>query len=233
MFHRKGFTLIELLVVIAIIAILAAILFPVFARAREKARQTACLSNVKQLSLSVQMYIQDYDETFPPVSMHCSEPVTYPDGVTQNTSVLWPAIIWPYVGNIDVFNCPSSPRKWTGNRVGWGNYAANRSISGASWNPAGEPPSIRSRKLAEITRPSNTILITENWCYGNSQSYYTQRGVQVHSSGNIRNIIPARHNGGANIGMCDGSAKWLQVPYEQWKAQAPVNQDFPGYQWTP
>jgi len=62
---RRGFTLIELLVVIAIIAILAAILFPVFARAREKARQSSCLSNVKQLDLAVQMYIQDYDEMLP------------------------------------------------------------------------------------------------------------------------------------------------------------------------
>jgi prepilin-type N-terminal cleavage/methylation domain-containing protein len=69
MFHirksNKGFTLIELLVVIAIIAILAAILFPVFAQAREKARQTSCLSNCKQIGLSLQMYAQDYDETLP------------------------------------------------------------------------------------------------------------------------------------------------------------------------
>ena len=63
--RRLGFTLIELLVVIAIIAILAAILFPVFARAREKARQTQCLSNYKQLALAVQMYIQDYDGVYP------------------------------------------------------------------------------------------------------------------------------------------------------------------------
>src|SRR5213082_1669007 len=62
---RRGFTLIELLVVIAIIAILAAILFPVFAQAREKARQTSCLSNIKQLGLSAMMYVEDYDETYP------------------------------------------------------------------------------------------------------------------------------------------------------------------------
>lgn len=66
--RRKGFTLIELLVVIAIIAILAAILFPVFAKAREKARQASCLSNIKQLSLGVVMYTEDYDQTYPPAS---------------------------------------------------------------------------------------------------------------------------------------------------------------------
>ncbi len=72
---KKGFTLIELLVVIAIIAILAAILFPVFARAREKARQTSCLSNIKQLTLGVQMYVQDFDERFPPLL--CTDGATY------------------------------------------------------------------------------------------------------------------------------------------------------------
>ena len=67
---KKGFTLIELLVVIAIIAILAAILFPVFAQAREKARQTSCLSNMKQLGTATQLYMDDYDETFPPAKLY-------------------------------------------------------------------------------------------------------------------------------------------------------------------
>ena len=92
---RKGFTLIELLVVIAIIAILAAILFPVFAQAREKGRQASCLSNMKQLGTSISMYAQDYDEVFPP-------------GVESNWSfATWIRTTQPYVKNIQVYRCPS------------------------------------------------------------------------------------------------------------------------------
>ncbi|NPV45908.1 MAG: DUF1559 domain-containing protein [Armatimonadetes bacterium] len=92
---RRGFTLIELLVVIAIIAILAAILFPVFARAREQARRTSCLSNLKQLALAAMMYGQDYDELLPV-------------GATQGNS-LWNVVqgLYPYVKNSQVFYCPS------------------------------------------------------------------------------------------------------------------------------
>ncbi|MGM0491747.1 MAG: DUF1559 domain-containing protein, partial [Armatimonadota bacterium] len=89
--RRTGFTLIELLVVIAIIAILAAILFPVFARAREKARQTSCLSNVKQLMIGVQMYAQDYDERLP-----------------RHGFPRWTIKIYPYVNNVQVYSCPSA-----------------------------------------------------------------------------------------------------------------------------
>src|SRR5262245_11941185 len=84
---QKGFTLIELLVVIAIIAILAAILFPVFAQARAKARQATCLSNLKQLSTAFMMYVQDYDETYPPTDYDMPGPVR----------VTWPQYIDPYI----------------------------------------------------------------------------------------------------------------------------------------
>jgi prepilin-type N-terminal cleavage/methylation domain-containing protein/prepilin-type processing-associated H-X9-DG protein len=97
---RRGFTLIELLVVIAIIAILAAILFPVFAKAREKARQISCLSNCKQLGLGVMMYAQDYDETYP---RGC-----FLDGGKVNDWT-WTIQLQPYVSNNQVFVCPSDP----------------------------------------------------------------------------------------------------------------------------
>ena len=108
---RRGFTLIELLVVIAIIAILAAILFPVFARAREKARQTSCLSNVKQIGLAGLMYAQDYDERNVFGSGYRS---TNPDELN------WQYRLEPYMKNWDMLFCPSAPWNNNGRFVYWG-----------------------------------------------------------------------------------------------------------------
>ena len=99
---RNGFTLIELLVVIAIIAILAAILFPVFAQARAKARQAACLSNLKQLGIAVMQYTQDYDETIVPAQLVYAVPPA------TNPTVSWPTLVYPYVKSAGVFFCPSA-----------------------------------------------------------------------------------------------------------------------------
>ena len=97
---RNAFTLIELLVVIAIIAILAAILFPVFARARENARRSSCQSNLKQIGLGMMQYTQDYDERYLP-----SQPITY---TTTNTNQHFGAILQPYIKSKQVFVCPSA-----------------------------------------------------------------------------------------------------------------------------
>ena len=121
---RKGFTLIELLVVIAIIAILAAILFPVFAQARAKARQISCISNMNQIGKSTMMYVQDYDETFYPHRFNCGGVTcaAYQSGagLTADAAVLngsdpvslqkyyWVYILQPYVKNYQVFKCPSA-----------------------------------------------------------------------------------------------------------------------------
>jgi prepilin-type N-terminal cleavage/methylation domain-containing protein/prepilin-type processing-associated H-X9-DG protein len=107
MFHRRpqrrGFTLIELLVVIAIIAILAAILFPVFAQAREKARTASCMSNCKQLGLAVQMYSNDYDESLPYSGVYGAQHPLF----RQYDWALWVVLLNPYIKNFQIWQCPS------------------------------------------------------------------------------------------------------------------------------
>jgi prepilin-type N-terminal cleavage/methylation domain-containing protein/prepilin-type processing-associated H-X9-DG protein len=109
---RSAFTLIELLVVIAIIAILAAILFPVFAQARAKARQATCMSNLKQVGLASNMYLQDYDEAFPCHKWDVHGPnvqTPLPDGRMFQGHVKWPLLYYPYIKNVGVFACLSDP----------------------------------------------------------------------------------------------------------------------------
>src|SRR5579862_9797418 len=111
-FRSRGFTLIELLVVIAIIAILAAILFPVFAQARESARKIACLSNTKQLGLGIMMYVQDYDEVYPMDSWDVPAIGNADNDLHSGayiSSVTWIWQIMPYLKNRQILVCPSDP----------------------------------------------------------------------------------------------------------------------------
>ena len=215
---RKGFTLIELLVVIAIIAILAAILFPVFARAREKARQASCLSNVKQQILGVLMYVQDYDGRLPfrYLNTGVGGTVPYPGG-GSSSGIIWPLPIYPYVKNIQLFACPSWEYRWSGNYTGKQAYGINNHVDGMMLN--------------EVERPVTLIILADNYedPGSSSQTYYIQRSIPYSSGTLARSIIPDRHNEGANFGLGDGHAKWVKVAYEAHHSSGV--QDFPGLDW--
>ncbi|MBD3292354.1 MAG: DUF1559 domain-containing protein [Armatimonadia bacterium] len=227
---RRGFTLIELLVVIAIIAILAAILFPVFARAREKARQASCQSNLKQLTLGTLMYVQDYDETFPTWDRMIG---------SEATPEAPPRAVYPYVNNVDVYVCPSGDMKPNISGApypGWANYVFHSAPGETYWFPG---PSSRGYgwnaylcdhnrtgtwgvMLAEVKKPAETLMLGDSahmagtnvgmyaWsnacCDGNGTSGSPLDGVMA--NGEPTPMSMARHNGGENIGFVDGHVKW-------------------------
>ena len=147
---RHAFTLIELLVVIAIIAILAAILFPVFAKVREKARQTTCLSNLKQIGLAMTQYTQDNDESFPVGVI--------PGGLGQG----WAGTIYPYVKSTGAFKCPddSTPQHTNGNIVSYPvSYAAN--LNFLRTDISSSDSRIGGQAIAALASPSKTVLLCE------------------------------------------------------------------------
>jgi prepilin-type N-terminal cleavage/methylation domain-containing protein/prepilin-type processing-associated H-X9-DG protein len=143
---KRGFTLIELLVVIAIIAILAAILFPVFATAREKARQTSCASNEKQLALGLLQYTNDFDEMMP-----CGRPSYAP----EFHGVGWAGEVYPYIKSTGAFSCPDDTTQATGT-LSVVSYGINASVCGKSGGPYGVTPAI-----SKLTAPASTVMILE------------------------------------------------------------------------
>lgn len=185
--RRKGFTLIELLVVIAIIAILAAILFPVFARARSKARQASCLSNVKQLMVSVQMYAQDYDGGFPSRIDHSFGGFTWPMDLLP-----------PYVKNTAIFTCPEARGGWSANQAP--RYGVCWDLWGTGYHGTD----------GSFTKPAETVYLNEGY-----DCVYVHHWMAMHpyfrncddNSQGHPDYLP--HNGGSNFGYADGHAKWL------------------------
>lgn len=184
----RGFTLIELLVVIAIIAILAAILFPVFARARENARKANCQSNMKQIGLGILQYVQDYDETMP---MYANATYTYN----------WDTAIAPYLKNTGVLKCPSTTG--TGTRYGI-------SYPHVSWTGGGVT-------LARISRSSEVAMLFETQYDNGNQlklaycptNYPIPPGVATDRTLNGFPLVP-RHSEGCNVTYCDGHVKWMK-----------------------
>jgi len=205
--RTAGFTLIELLVVIAIIAILAAILFPVFARARDKAQATSCLNNVKQMALAVLAYATDNDSRFPwqactearVTDADCNSAPYCQDLRLPPPASHWAYGLYPYVKNIDLYRCPKSePHSWSGNvqTAPQISYWLNAWIRGASLESNEFGTTIGSGVpcpgLAQFP------LMGENW------TSISQPRTLLMTSG--------PHMKGYNYAFCDGHAKWCQIP---------------------
>ena len=190
---RKGFTLIELLVVIAIIAILAAILFPVFAKAREKARQASCLSNAKQLALACLQYSQDYDECLP-MARHQSNATNAWQG--------WDVLVMPYVKNTQVFKCPSDGRAAPAAPAFLTSYGCT---CDAATNAMG--PNNTATPIGKIYYPAELLLFLDGLA-----AAYNHRPAGVGAPctcADTNTVLTFRHNEGSNIAFVDGHAKWM------------------------
>ncbi len=221
----KGFTLIELLVVIAIIAILAAILFPVFARARERARQTSCLSNIRQMATALMMYVQDYDEMFPHRANTTEhDDVEHPDGSTSNR-IRWYRAIYPYVNNVDIFTCPSARGlAWDGGCTSYIGYGYNR---GFCYHTS--PPPI---SLADVEYPSETVVLADTGYAPSPPRDASPMPYVFYSRIYYRTMIYPRHNRGANMAFADGHARWTSIP--DWDAMEDLEPyNLPGIRFSP
>jgi len=213
---RRGFTLIELLVVIAIIAILAAILFPVFAKAREKAKAVSCLSNLKQIALAWLMYEQDYDGGSPGVDYNYTATVT----------------LQPYIKNRQIFLCPSGPRD--GSPWGYGppyvlkgSYVFPMWLGAGYWNWFGTPNptyagfprgfnafgwSGADFQGSQAPRPAESIFVVDGYEIYGDPAWFPPEGCwcTMGFSVSLTEDACIRHNEGVNVAYCDGHAKYAK-----------------------
>ncbi|HEY3329431.1 MAG TPA: DUF1559 domain-containing protein [Capsulimonadaceae bacterium] len=209
----KGFTLIELLVVIAIIAILAAILFPVFATAREKARQTTCLSNEKQIGLGVMQYAQDYDELYPTGAVYA---------VNGGQGRGWAGQVYPYVKSTGAFYCLNDRFQKPGYYV---SYALNNNFTNTT-SPIQISQAVAPAKTVYIFEVDNNYQTTStldgsqssNGCSNGTNSF--SGGVTYIATGQMKyddlplptsvmKYADGRHNGGSCFIMADGHVKFF------------------------
>ncbi|HEY3397798.1 MAG TPA: prepilin-type N-terminal cleavage/methylation domain-containing protein [Armatimonadota bacterium] len=192
--NRRGFTLIELLVVIAIIAILAAILFPVFARARAKAQQASCLSNTKQLGLALAMYVSDWDQKYLRVAK--IDPLTYAYVNIQP----WRPALEPYTKNSQIFYCPAK-------------------TSHAGYTPADDSDYVANMYIAAELPVDMIAAPAEMICFGErsdaAANDYPECAALTYSCWRDTcfwpHLAPTRHNDGANYAFADGHSKWMKA----------------------
>lgn len=237
---RRGFTLIELLVVIAIIAILAAILFPVFAQAREKARQVACISNMSQIGKATRMYVDDFDGAFYSHRYNCAGGTAcnpfladpqLAAGITQGarTRVFWVSVLQPYIKNYGVFRCPSNPFSWVGGSTdsavaapgctgcdgrgygGQNSYGHNDFwMSAAASVNGGAAPSPVID--AAVPRPTSTILVTDATYYGVGPDVRNDTGLLRNSNGSDLAYVQAQGAFYLNYWKNIGNARFNWYP---------------------
>jgi len=212
--RENGFTLIELLVVIAVIAILAAMLFPVFSKAREGGRRASCISNLHQLNLAFMMYIQDYDETlpsatdgFPGTGMQGGW-VYYSSFGANRTPKSYDAArgsVAPYIKNVQIFVCPSdSQGRASGVSYAYNNCLVQRTNTG--FNPG--------RPLAAFDSPSSWMLLGEeaSWSDGETSiNTYSDSTDDAYFNFDVGNVFTTRHFEGSDITFLDGHSKGMRA----------------------
>ncbi|MDR3706811.1 MAG: DUF1559 domain-containing protein [Capsulimonadaceae bacterium] len=233
MTYKKAFTLIELLIVIAIIAILAAILFPVFATAREKARQSSCLNNLKQIGLAFIQYCQDYDETTPYACYGSS-----PCGSSGASSTTAGYLLNPYIKTAAVWRCPSdsvatAPVATSGTGGGWNNvsYAYNFyfMLLSKPCSTDSSPQNLTPLQISQLQTPSSDMVFSGAWAGGTNVSWYWlidnvgNFGSRMEGSPNANMYngsayvacpeLATGHSNGGNASYADGHAKWYSKGY--------------------
>jgi prepilin-type N-terminal cleavage/methylation domain-containing protein/prepilin-type processing-associated H-X9-DG protein len=215
-----GFTLIELLVVIAIIAILAAMLLPALAKAREKARAISCINNLKQVTLSALMYADDSVEYLPSYYMYPnrSGACTYTTadlpymnkklGTTSNLYAWWMDVCMKYTNDSEVFQCPNVTGRWYGG-YGWSVYGAGYVMNMAARYDLDQI--YRGIPLSMVAHPTELPMVADSWPNATNPSNWVNYWRPT-SGPNYFIYAPVAHNDGANVGFVDGHAAWWKNP---------------------